>query len=209
MCWTQYLIVDLSIFHWALFLRIPPFLLIGGCFSPPPIICGTLLVCFCFLNWSVLIFWLCGMNFYGGRHVKYSGAVSLITWTWCSWDALYAFYAGSLDVFGFLLLLGLSLLGPSLQLFDWGSLWPPHLVCSCEGADRLCQSWFFRLTKVILPLSRYFPLICLGGFSTIELYFQIGPGRRLVWVPFTPLRSSSLQDTFLIFNLWSSNLPHL
>ena len=107
-----------------------------GIVSLSPIICETLLVCFCFLNWSVLTPWVCGVNFYCRRPMRFSGSVSFITWTWCSWVALYAFYVGSLDVIGFWLLLGHSLVGPSLQLVDWGSLYPPRLVCCCAGASR-------------------------------------------------------------------------
>ena len=111
-----------------------------------PIVCETLLVNLCFLNWYVLTPWVCGVNFSGRRPVRLSGAVSLISWTCCSW---YAVYIGSLYVFGFWLLLGLSLVGPSLQLVNCGSLHPPHLVCCCAGADRLCQSWFFCLSEVL------------------------------------------------------------
>ena len=69
--------------------------------------------CLSFLNWSVLTPLVCDVNFYDRTPVRFSDAVSLIPWTWCSWDALYAFSAGFLDVIGFCLLLGHSLLGPS------------------------------------------------------------------------------------------------
>ena len=107
-----------------------------GLFLCLPTVYGTLLVCLCFLNLPVLSFWLCGVNFYGGRPVRYGGAVSLITWTWCSCDALYAFYVCSLDVIGFWLLLGLSFVLPSLLLVGWGPLNPPCPVCCCARAAR-------------------------------------------------------------------------
>ena len=43
----------------------------------------------------------------------------------------------------------------SLWLVDWGSLCPPCLICCCAGADRLCRSWFFCLSKVLMLLSHY------------------------------------------------------
>ena len=124
-----------------------------GLFLCLPIICGTLLVCFCFLNLSILTIWLCDVNFYDGRSVRFSGSVSLIIWTGWFWDALDAFYADSLDVIGFWLLLGISLVGPSLQLFDWGSILPPHLVCCCAGvAWSKPQSWRSKPTLANKPL---------------------------------------------------------
>ena len=119
----------LPLFHLTHFLGIHPFN--GRLFLCLPILGETLLVCFCFLNWSALTPCFCGVNFYDRRPVGFSGVVSLIYWTWCSWDALYAIYVGSLVVIGFWLLLGHCLVGPSLQLVDWGS---PGLVCYCAGA---------------------------------------------------------------------------
>ena len=129
----QYLMVDLPLFYLAFFLRSPPFLFIGGCFFFFPLFVGLFLfafffklICFDFLTlWCELLWW---------RPVRYSRAVSLITLTWCSWDVLYAFYAGFLHVIGFWLLLGHSFMGPSLSLVDWGSLCPPRLICCCAGA---------------------------------------------------------------------------
>ena len=100
------------------------------------IICETLLVCLCFLNWSVLTPWVCGVNFYGRRPVRFSGAISLISWAWRSWDALYAIYVGSLDIIVFWLLLGHSVLDTSLWLVDWRPLCPPCLVCCCAYPAR-------------------------------------------------------------------------
>ena len=97
-----------------------------------PILGDSLLVCFCFLNWSALTPCLCGVTpclCYGRSPVGFSGAVSLISWTWFSWDALYAIYVGSQDVTGFW-----SWLGHSLA--DWGSLHPPRLVCCCAVVSR-------------------------------------------------------------------------
>ena len=122
-------------FDWRLFLCLP--------------VLGSLLVCFCFLNWSVLTPWVCGVNFYGRRPVRFNGAFSLISWTCCSWAVIYV---GSLDVFGFSLLLGLSLVGPWFQLVYWGWLHPPCLVCYC----------FFCLSKVRRLLSCSCSVVCSG-----------------------------------------------
>ena len=124
----------LPLFHLTHFLGIHPFN--GRLFLCLPILGETLLVCFCFLNWSALTPCLCGVNFCGRRPVRLSGAVSLISWTWCSFDAVYAIYVGSLGVLGFWLFWVCSSLDPSLQLADWGSLLPLHQVCCCAGAAR-------------------------------------------------------------------------
>ena len=132
--WTQYLIVDSPLLHLALFLWIYLFLLIGDCFlschylwDASCLLLLIKLICFDFLS-----LWL---NFYGRRPVRFSGAVSLISWMWCSWEA-YVVYIGFLDVIGVWLLLGLSLVGPSLKLVDCGSLHPRCLVCYCVGGAR-------------------------------------------------------------------------
>ena len=145
----------------SIFSKASSFPFIWGLFLCLPIVCETLLVSLCFLNWSVLTPWVCGVKFYDRRPVRCSGEVSLIPWTWCSWALVYV---SSLDVFGFWLLLGVSLGGPSLQLVTWGSLSPPHLVCCCAGAERLCQRWFFSLYTVLRLLSRYCSVVCSGYF---------------------------------------------
>ena len=110
-------------FNWGLFLCL---LILGK----------ALLVCFWFLNCSALTPCLCGVNFYGKTPLGISGAVSLISWTWHFWDALYALYFDSLDVIGFWLLFSHSFMGLFLQLDHWGSLHPPCLVCCCAGTAR-------------------------------------------------------------------------
>ena len=104
-----------------------------GLFPCLPIVCETLLVSLCFLNWSVLTSWVCDVNFYGRRPVRFSSAVSWISWSCCSWDAVYV---DSLDEIGFWLVLGHSLVDLPFQLVGWGSLRPPRLVCCCAGAAR-------------------------------------------------------------------------
>ena len=101
------------------------------------------------------------MNFYGRMPVGFSGAVSLISWARWSWAVVYV---GSLYVFWFWLLLGLPLVGPSLQLVNWGSLHPPHLVFCCAGVDRLCWSWFFCVYKVLRLLSCFCLVVGSGYF---------------------------------------------
>ena len=63
-----------------------------------------------------------------------------------------------------LIALGLSVIWPSLQLVNWGSLCPLCLVFCCAGADRLCWSWFLCLSKVSRLLSRYCSVVCSGWF---------------------------------------------
>ena len=125
--WTQYLIVDLPLSHLVFFLRIPPFLWLEVVSLPSHYLWDSsyFLLLVKFICFDSLSFWC---EFYGRRPVRFKGAVSLITWTSCSWDALYAVCVGSLDVTGFWLLLSCSLVGSSLQLVDWGSLHPPHLA---------------------------------------------------------------------------------
>ena len=160
--WTQYLIVDLPLFHLAFFLRLPPF--IWALFLCLPIVCESLLVSLCFLNWSVLSPWVYGVNFYGRMPVGFSGAVSLISWTHWPWAVVYI---GSLYVFGFWLLLGVSLVGPSLQLVNWGSLHPPPM-CSvvkvwtgCIEADSSVCTRFWGFSLILVQL------FVLGHFSTV------------------------------------------
>ena len=131
---------------------------VWGLFLCLSVVSDTLLVSFCFLICSVLTSWVCGVNLYGWSPLRISGAVYLI-WTCCSWDFIYI---ASLDVCGFWLFLCYSLVGPSLQLVDCGSLCPPHLVRCCAGADRLCWSWFFSVSKVMRLLSRYCSVVCSG-----------------------------------------------
>ena len=162
--------LDLS-FFWGLFLCLP-------------IVCGTFLVSLCFLHWSVLSRWVYGMNFYGRMPVGFSGAVSLISWALWFWAVIYV---GSLYVFGFWLLLGLYLVGPSLELVNWGSLHQPCLVFCCgicvKADSAVCtRFWGFSLTLV--------HVFVLSNFSTILLYFQMSPGLWLVWLPFPPSPSS-------------------
>ena len=47
-----------------------------------------------------------------------SNGLNLIFLIWCSWDALYAIYVGSLVVIGFWLFWGGSLASPSFQLAE-------------------------------------------------------------------------------------------
>ena len=83
--WTHYLIVDLPLFHLALFLRLPPFFSFGDCFFVFPLCFETLPVSLCFLNWSVLTPWVSAVNFYGRRPVRFSGTIALTYWACWSW----------------------------------------------------------------------------------------------------------------------------
>ena len=141
--------------------------------------------------------WVYGVNFCGRRPVRFSGAVSLISWACWSWAVIYG---GSLYVFGFWLLLGLSLVGPSLQLANWGSLHPPHLVfCHVGGAG--CVEAFSSACPIFWGFSlAIVQMFVLGNFSTIELYFQIGPCWSLVWLPLPPSPSSIV--IFWCFLCW-------
>ena len=126
-------------------------------------VCETLLVSLLFLNWSVLTPWVYGVNFYGQRPVRFSSAVSLISWSCCSWAVVYV---GYLYVFGFWLLLGLFLVCPSLHLFSRGSLHSPHLVFCCACVDRLCWCCFFCLPRFWGFSLAIVQLFFLGNFST-------------------------------------------
>ena len=131
---------------------------IWGLFLCLPIICETLLVSLCFLNWySVLTRWVSGVNFYGRTPVRFSSAVSLISWACWSWAVIYV---GSLYVLGFQFLLSLSLVGLSYQVVIWGSVCPPRLVFCCAGVGRLCWSWFFHVCKVLRILSCSCSVVC-------------------------------------------------
>ena len=130
---------------------------IWGLFLCVPIVCETLLVSLCFLNWSILTPWVYGRNLYGRIPVGFSGAVSLISWAHWSFAVVYF---GSLYVFGLWLLLGLSLMGPSLELVNWVSLHPPYLVLCCTDVDSLCWSWFFCVYKVLRLLFHSCSVVC-------------------------------------------------
>ena len=95
-----------------------------------PIVCETPPVSFCILSWSILTPWIYGVYFCGRILVRFIGAVSSISWAYLSWAVVSV---GSVYVFGFWLLLGISLEGPSHQLVNWGSLCPPRLVFCCAG----------------------------------------------------------------------------
>ena len=90
----------------------------------------------CILDWFALTPCLHGMSFCGRRPVGLSGTVSLISLAWYSWAALYAIYIGSLDIILFWLFWSHSLVGSSLQLAHWESLYPPCLLYCCTGAAR-------------------------------------------------------------------------
>ena len=192
MFWTQYLASILFSTLWGFLISIYWWL-----FLCLPIICETILICFCFFNLWILTPWVYFMNFYGRRPVRFSGAVSLISWTCCSWDALYAIYVACLDVIGFWLLLCHSLLSPSFQLVDWALLCPLCFVCCCVGAVRFCWNWFFWLFEVISPFSGYCSV--LGDFSIICLLFLIGPVRMLVRLTFTLLPSCQSRTGNIFF----------
>ena len=149
--------------HWlasisfSIYSEASSFPFIWGLFLCLPMVCQTLLVSLCFLIWSVLTPWVYGVNFHGRRPVRFSGAVSLISWARWSWSVAYVV---SVYIFGFWLLLGLSLVGPSLQLVNWGSLHPPPPLFCCAGVGRLCWSWFFRVYKVLSILSCSCLVVC-------------------------------------------------
>ena len=89
-------------------------------------------------------------------------------------------YVGSVYVFDFWFLLGLSLVGLSLvglshQLVKCGSVCPPPLVFCCAGVGRLCCSWFFRVYKVLRLFSCSCSVIC-------SHYLVVSPDRS--WVDF-------------------------
>ena len=122
-----------------------------------PTVCETLLVSLCFINWSVLTPCIYGKNFYYRMPMEFSGAVSLISWARWSWAVVYV---GSPCVFGFWLLLDLSLMGLSLELVNWGSLHLSCLVFYCADVDRLRWRWFFCVYKVLRFLSHSCSVVC-------------------------------------------------
>ena len=130
---------------------------IWGLFLCLPIVWETLLVSLCFLSWSVLTPWVFGVNVCDRIRVRFSGVVSLFSWAHWSWALIYV---GSLYVFGFWLMLGLCLVGLPLQLVNWGSLHPPHLVFCCAGVARLCWCWFFCVYEVLRLLSGSCSVVC-------------------------------------------------
>ena len=103
--------------------------------------------------------WVYGVNFYGRRPVRFSGTVSLISSARRSWAVIYV---GSWYVFGFWLLLGVSLVGLSLQKVNWESLHLPRLLFCCAGVDGLCWSWLFCVYMVLRTLSRSCSIVCSG-----------------------------------------------
>ena len=135
-----------------------PFPFIWGSHLCLPIFCETLPVSLCFLSCCVLSSWVYGVNFCGRIPVRFSGTVSLISRSYWSWAVVYV---GSVYVFGFWFLLGLSLVGLSHQLVTWGSVCPPPLVFCCAGVGRLCWSWFLHVYKVL----RLFSCSCSVVFS--------------------------------------------
>ena len=160
MLWTQYLIVScFASISFSILSEASSFPFIWGLFICLPIVCETLLVSLCFLNWSVLTPLVYGVNLYARITVRFSAVVSLISWAYWSWAIIYV---DSLYVFGFSLLLGFSLVGPSLQLVNWWSLHPPCLVFCCAGVDRLFWIWFFRVYNVLSLLSRSYSIFCCG-----------------------------------------------
>ena len=131
---------------------------IWGLFLCLPIVCETLPDSLCFLSCSVLTPWIYGVHFFGRIAVRFSGTVFLISKAYWPWGVVYV---GSVFIFGFWLLLGLSLVGPSHQLVTWGSVCPLPLVFCCAGVGRLCWSWFFHVYKVL----RLFSCFCSVVFS--------------------------------------------
>ena len=73
--------------------------------------------------------------------MRFSGAVSLISRTCCSWDVVFV---GSLNVFGFLLLLGLSLVVSSLQLVNRG-LFHHHTLYAVVQVQSGCAECGFSV----------------------------------------------------------------
>ena len=114
-------------------------------------------------------------------------SISLISWAVWSWAFVYV---GSLYVFAFWLLLGLSLMGLSLELVNWGSLHPPRLVFSCADVDRLCWSWFFSVYKVLRLLSRSCSVVCSESFLHYLVVFPDQSWISLVWLPLLSSPSS-------------------
>ena len=119
----------LATISFSFFLGIPPFFLIGG--SPH---FRTLLVCFCFLDWSALTPCLCGVNFYVRTPVGFSGAVSLISWAGCSRHVLCVGYVDSPIAFGSRFLWPIHC--GIFPLAGWEAQTPPHFVSHCTGADK-------------------------------------------------------------------------
>ena len=142
-----------------------PFPFIWGLFLCLPIVFETLPVSLCFLKYSVLVSWVYGVNFCGRIPVRFRGTASLISQSYWSWAVVYA---GSVYVFGFWFLLGLSLVGPSHQLVIWGSVCPLPLVFCCAGVGRLCWNCFFCVYKVL----RLFSCSCSVAFF-LSNFFNI------------------------------------
>ena len=107
----------------------------------------------------------------------------LISWSYWSWAVVSV---GSVYVFGFWFLLGLSLMGLSHQLVIWGSVCPPPLVFCCAGVGRLRWSWFFHVYKVLRLFSCSCSVVC-------SHYVVVSPDRswvEFVWLPLPPSPSS-------------------
>ena len=97
------------------------------------------------------------MNSYGRRTVRFNGAVSLISWTWFSWDTLYDVYVGSLDVIEF----WLSFFCRSFPPPGWlrVTLLTTSVCCFAGAARTKPQSPGNKPTSVKITTSSYNPTI--------------------------------------------------
>ena len=129
---------------------------IWGLFLCLPIVCETLPVSLCFLSCSVLTPWINGVNVCGRIPVKFSCTVSLISGAYCSWAVVYV---GSVCVFGFWFLLGVSFL---------------QVVCLMVTFSPTSCFLFCRCRQVVLELV----LPCVQGFEAFLLLLFI----CLLWV---------------------------
>ena len=84
------------------------------------------------------------MYFYGRMPVTFTDVVSLIFWVCWSWAVIYV---GSLYVFVFWLLLGLSFVGPSFHLVNWVRVTPSTMSCIL-----LCRCGQVMLKLVLLSV---------------------------------------------------------
>ena len=179
----------LASFSVSILSEVSSFPFFWGLFLCLPIVCEILPVSLCFLSCSVLTPWVFGVNFRGKIPVRFSGTVSLISQSYWSWAVVSV---GSVYVFGFWFLLGLSLVGLSHQLVIWGSVCPPPLVFCCAGVGRLCWSWFFHVYKVLRIFSCSCSVVCSEYFLHCLVVFPDRSWGELVWLPLPPSPSSVL-----------------
>ena len=136
-----------------------------------------------------------GVKFCGRIPVRFNGTVSLSSWSYWSWAVVYVC---SVYVFGFWLLLHLSLLVPSHQLVIWVSVCPPPLVFCCAGVGRLCWGWFFHVYKVVRLFSYSCSVVC-------SHYLVVFPDRS--WILKVSAHREEVEDPLALYSVNCDNSP--